>query len=604
MTETLTRKAVSAISGSASAFVWRVQTVRTVSLAGLLGLICTLALLPGSASAATTDCFSNPSACGYPDPTNTGPTGTLTASGSITASTNGEVIEGKDISGQITVEANDVTIRNDKITATDSGSGSAGIWVQNEHTGTKVIDTSVSGKGSGASTLEAAIRAYSGVTVEGSNLQLCNECVQAWPLTVKNTFMKVSSIYSGAHAEDIYVCSGAVSVEHSTLINEQGQTATVFGDTICGGGNSFSVTNSLLAGGGYVLYPQANSSQATGTMTITGNRFARCKSASVYDPSGGDRTCQNGADSYGLFPEGGSYGLAAYYYSGSGDVWQDNVWDDNSEPVCADGTSGCGTAPPPTPVKAIWTTPTGAEVGVPVTLNGSASTGEAPLTCTWSFENQTGTTVFGTQSGCKVSHTFTTAGAQYVNLTVTDANGESNADRQTFAVSAASSPPPTPVKAIWTTPTGAEVGVPVTLNGSASTGEAPLTCTWSFENQTGTTVFGTQSGCKVSHTFTTAGAQYVNLTVTDANGESNADRQTFAVSAASSPPPTPVKAIWTTPTGAEVGVPVTLNGSASTGEAPLTCTWSFENQTGTTVFGTQSGCKDQPHLYDGGGRST
>ncbi len=247
-------------------------------------------------------------------------------------------------------------------------------------------------------------------------------------------------------------------------------------------------------------------------------------------------------------------------------------------------------SPPPTPVKAIWTTPTGAEVGVPVTLNGSASTGEAPLSCTWSFENQTGTTVFGTQSGCKVSHTFTTAGAQYVNLTVTDANGESNADRQTFAVSAASSPPPTPVKAIWTTPTGAEVGVPVTLNGSASTGEAPLSCTWSFENESGSIVWETHRRLHDQIHLRTANTKYLKLTVTDANGESNSNRQSFAVSEASSAPSSPVKAIWTAPSGVEVGVPVTLNGSASTGEAPLSCTWSFENESGSIVWETHNGC--------------
>ncbi len=273
-------------------------------------------------------CFAVPSACGYPDPTNTGATGALTASGSITASTNGGVIEGKEITGQITVEANNVTIRNDKIVSADTGSGSAGIWVQNGHTGTKVINTTVAGKGSGASTVEAAIRSYSGVTVEGSRLTQCDECVQAWPLTVKNTYMKVSSIYSGAHAEDIYVCSGTVDVDHSTLINEQGQTATVFGDTICGGGNKFTVTNSLLAGGGFVLYSQANSTNPSGAQTtITGNHFVRCLSKAVYNSGSGGTACQSGPDSNGLYPNGGYYGVGAYFSGPT--TWQGNVWDDN-----------------------------------------------------------------------------------------------------------------------------------------------------------------------------------------------------------------------------------------------------------------------------------
>ena len=148
--------------------------------------------------------------------------------------------------------------------------------------------------------------------------------------------MVVDSIYSGAHAENIYVCSGLVDVNHSTLINNQPQTATVFGDTICGGGNTFKVTNSLLAGGGYVVYPQANSSSATGVSTITGNRFARCLTSTVYHPSWGGRLCSGGPDSHGYFPGGGSFGHAAYIYSGGANTWSGNVWDDNNAPVLLD----------------------------------------------------------------------------------------------------------------------------------------------------------------------------------------------------------------------------------------------------------------------------
>ncbi len=565
--------------------LWQCSAARQLSLAACLAILVVFALaLAPSGAAASTDCFASPHTCGYPDATNTGPTGTLTPSGSITASTNGQLIEGKEIHGQITVEADNVTIRNDKITATDAGSGSAGVWVQNNHTGTKVEDTTIEGKGSGSQTLEAAIRAYSGVTVENDNLTLCDECVQAWPLVVKHTYMKVSSIYSGAHAEDIYVCSGAVTVEDSTLINEQGQTATVFGDTICGGGNNFTVTNSLLAGGGFVVYPQANSQSSTGAMTITRNRFARCTTSLVYEPGSGGTSCSGGMDAKGFYPFGGYYGLAAYYYEGGANIWQGNVWDDNSQPVCADGSPGCGTAPPPTPPVAIWTAPQGVEVGVPVTLDGSTSTGAAPLTCTWSIESEGGS-VLASKSGCKTTYTFAAAGTAFVRLTVTDAEGETASNRQSFAVKAASSP--TPPVAIWTAPKGAEAGVAATLDGSTSTGAAPLTCTWSIESEGGS-VLASKSGCKTTYTFAAAGTAFVRLTVTDAEGETASNRQSFAVKAASSP--TPPVAIWTAPQGVEVGVPVTLDGSTSTGAAPLTCTWSIESE-GGSVLASKSGCK-------------
>jgi hypothetical protein len=240
------------------------------------------------------------------------------------------VIENKDVTGQITVAAPNVTIRNVRVTATASGSGSAAI--SGNQPGLKVINTTVRGKGPGASTVEAAIRDYAGLTVEGSNLTLCNECVQGWPLTMKNTYSKVSSIYPGAHAENIYICSGTVNVDHSTLLNEQGQTATVFGDTICGGKNTYTVTNSLLAGGGYVFYPQANGSGSGGTTTITGNRIARCLTASTTS-SDGHHLCKSGGDSSGYFPGGGGYGVGSYFSGAL--TWSGNVWDDSGATISA-----------------------------------------------------------------------------------------------------------------------------------------------------------------------------------------------------------------------------------------------------------------------------
>ena len=59
--------------------------------------------------------------------------------------------------------------------------------------------------------------------------------------------------------------------------------------------------------------------------------------------------------------------------------------------------------------------------------------------------------------------------------------------------------------ALWTPPSGAKVGTAVTLDGSGSKGDAPITCTWTFENQAGTTVFETLTGCKLQKTFQTAG---------------------------------------------------------------------------------------------------
>ncbi len=325
-----------------------------------------------------------------------------------------------------------------------------------------------------------------------------------------------------------------------------------------------------------------------------------------YDSSGGDWLCENGADGFGLFPYGGNYGLADSYYTGSGNVWENNVWDDNSQPVCADGSAGCGTGPPPTPAEANWAAPTGAEAGVPVSLDGSASTGEAPITCKWTIETSAGS-VLATKTGCKVTYTFAKAGTQYVKLTVTGANGQSDSNRQSFSVAAATSPPPpTPAEANWAAPTGAEAGVAVTLDGSASTGEAPITCKWTIETSAGS-VLDTKTGCKVTYTFAKAGTQYVKLTVTGANGQSDSNRQSFSVAAATSPPPLPSTpptspsplavtadvpdhAFWSAPSQPRTGERFTLSGNASQGIPPLTCVWTVKGMHRSGAAGRKWGC--------------
>jgi hypothetical protein len=88
----------------------------------------------------------------------------------------------------------------------------------------------------------------------------------------------------------------------------------------------------------------------------------------------------------------------------------------------------------------------------------------------------------------------------------------------------------------------------VTLDGRGSKGNAPRSCVWSFENQDGSMVWGTQSGCLVDRTFLIADTKYVKLTVTDADGDVDANRKSFMVSqTAPAPMPTPIPLPTATP---------------------------------------------------------
>jgi hypothetical protein len=89
------------------------------------------------------------------------------------------------------------------------------------------------------------------------------------------------------------------------------------------------VLGSLLAGGGYTLYPCAHSAQAgTSYMNVQGNHFARCTSKEGYEADGGHHPCVGGPDADGYYANSGSYGVATDFYRSAG-AWRGNVWDDN-----------------------------------------------------------------------------------------------------------------------------------------------------------------------------------------------------------------------------------------------------------------------------------
>ncbi|MGH8890411.1 MAG: hypothetical protein ACRDV3_11755, partial [Acidothermaceae bacterium] len=71
-------------------------------------------------TSSTTGCVPHPSSCGYPDASNTGAHGTLTPSGPIDSTTDGEVIANLAVSGHITVTSANVTIKNVRIVGDNS----------------------------------------------------------------------------------------------------------------------------------------------------------------------------------------------------------------------------------------------------------------------------------------------------------------------------------------------------------------------------------------------------------------------------------------------------------------------------------------------------
>jgi hypothetical protein len=297
-----------------------------------------------------TGCFPAPGACGYPDPDsgNVGPSGacsSLTPSAGINEHTAGATIQNLNITGEVTISASNVTLANDCISASGGGRlGSRIVSIGDGVTGTKIMHSTVFGANSTSESVEEALsnnNEGTGTVADHDYIYNCGECVHGtWTLT--NSYVTSNATIPSDHYEDIYCNDTTFVAEHDVLINPHEQTANLFCDTNGGGGgpadDHITVTESLLAGSGYGLYPQGNSSSVgSSTMDVTGNRFARCLTAHVFESGTGGTSCKGGADADGYWPFGGYYGVldadAAYCPPASGQQWSNNVWDDDGEAI-------------------------------------------------------------------------------------------------------------------------------------------------------------------------------------------------------------------------------------------------------------------------------
>ncbi|SEI72848.1 PKD repeat-containing protein, partial [Cyclobacterium xiamenense] len=202
-----------------------------------------------------------------------------------------------------------------------------------------------------------------------------------------------------------------------------------------------------------------------------------------------------------------------------------------------------------------------------VSFTGSNSTdAEGAVTYLWDF----GTGVTSTQADPE--YTFTEAGTYDVSLTVTDAQGASNAT--TISVEVVANEPPVAVAEADVTTGFAPLTVSFT--GSNSTdAEGAVTYLWDF----GTGVTSTQADPE--YTFTEAGTYDVSLTVTDAQGESNAT--TISVEVAANEPP--IAVIEADMTSGFIPLTVNFTGSNSTdAEGDLTYLWDFGTDVTSTLM--------------------
>jgi hypothetical protein len=211
-------------------------------------------------------------------------------------------------------------------------------------------------------------------------------------------------------------------VVHNTIKNIQIQTGSKVGAKA---GVNVNVSNNVFASG-------ASTSPAGGSgcpgCPVTYNLFA------------GSTSGTNAIKGTPVFTGGSAPTTYAGYALAAGSPGKANASDGKDRGINV-GSTPPPTTPPPTtpppadtPVQAIWTAPSTVRVGQTITLDGTASKGDAPLACAWSFEDQSGATVWETVNGCKITKAFKNVDTKYVKLIVRDKGGDFSTSRKSFTV--------------------------------------------------------------------------------------------------------------------------------------------------------------------------
>jgi hypothetical protein len=301
------------------------------------------------------NCFSNPEGCGYPGiKTGVENCAALPNSSGTKTITKPETIENTDITGYVVANASNVKLNHDCIIFDgEEREGSAAVVLEGAATNFTISNSVVRGGNTTSESAEEAINnnhSDSGAVATRDRLEDCAECIhQAWTLeesyVIANGREKASE-EGRAHTEDWWFSNNTIVAHDDTLLNPSKQTAVIFGES--GGGpcvNHEMVTNSLLAGGGEMLYfCQQSSGNAGSSIEIKDNRFARriCTSRELSNWEGrGGFGCEPEGGGYfgygdgtgGYFPRGGFFGVLkeseGIYNKGVG--WEGNFWDNNLE---------------------------------------------------------------------------------------------------------------------------------------------------------------------------------------------------------------------------------------------------------------------------------
>jgi hypothetical protein len=262
----------------------------------------------------------------WPSTQNTGATGSLTTvNGDVTLSKAGQVYQNMRVRGTIAVTACNVTIRNVEVDSGEPYTGDStpdlfAIWLQQSETcGVTVDRVSTITSSSPNVYVTTSIRDARGSPVTITNSKLIGAQLGILGMssgTIRGNYIELGPNMRGDHNDSVQGDgSSNLVIDHNTLLNPNDQTSALALYTEYGNNTNVTVSNNLMAGGGYTCYCGDGASQNDGTparavnVTFVNNVFWRR-----------------------YFPDSGNFGAGRAYNPAGGGRWVNNVY------MNADGT--------------------------------------------------------------------------------------------------------------------------------------------------------------------------------------------------------------------------------------------------------------------------
>ncbi|MFI6921731.1 hypothetical protein ACIBIZ_17410 [Nonomuraea spiralis] len=252
---------------------------------------------------------SGPPSGGWPGAGNTGvPDGTdlVKKTGSIVIKEDGKVIDGWDVTGDITVEADNVTIRNTRVRGQ---SDYWGILQREGFSGLKVEDSEIFGNGK-VRTQFGILNQGKLITVRRVDIHTISNGILTDQGLIEDSYVHDPKYYSGDHT-DMIMSTGTAApgtelvIRGNTVINTLDQTGAIALFQDFGVTKNVTVTGNFLAGGGWSLYAGAGRKGLSSNIKVIDNVFSRK-----------------------VWPKGGYAGPVSYWDAkGPGNVWRGNSWE-------------------------------------------------------------------------------------------------------------------------------------------------------------------------------------------------------------------------------------------------------------------------------------